>query len=69
MNTTFKVLRAQVNKTQEQVANEVGIRVQQYFKYEKLQQVPNVIVASKIAKALETDTDTIATLYINKEEK
>lgn len=64
MKKTLKQLRLNVNKTQEQVANELGVRVQQYFKYEKMLQVPNVVTASKIAKSLGVTTDVIAKLYI-----
>ena len=60
---TIRQLRLNIDKTQEQIANEMGIRVQQYFKYEKMMQVPNVVTASKLAKSLNVTTDVIASIY------
>lgn len=60
---SLKDLRIDSRLSQEKVALKVGIRTQQYFKYEKGLQVPNVVMAYKIAKAIGVSTDDIALCF------
>jgi len=64
--TFLKSCRVGVNKTQQQVADEVGINVQQYARHEQCKREPKVTLARKIAISLEITTDEVATFY-NKE--
>ena len=56
----LKTRREELNLTQKQVADKVGIAQQAYQRYETTDRVPNAKLSIKIAKALET---TVESLY------
>jgi len=61
----LKSLRVAAKKTQQQVADELGINKQQYAKYEQRQQEPRVSMGQKIAKAIGTNLDVVADFFAN----
>lgn len=58
----LKARREELNLTQKQVAERIGIAQQAYQRYENTDRLPNVKVGIKISKALET---TVEALYGN----
>ncbi|SFM26407.1 Helix-turn-helix [Gracilibacillus orientalis] len=64
----LKTLRKALNLSMEEVAEKVNLS-QSYISYiEKDRSVPNIVLLSKILKALETDLVTFA-VYINEDQK
>lgn len=61
----LKSIRVNNNKTQQQVADEVGINIQQYARYEQGKNEPKVSVAQKMAASIGTTTDVVASFYAN----
>ena len=59
----LKSLRVATGKKQHEVAKEIGISTQQYAKYEQGQQEPRISMGKKIASALNTNTDCVASFY------
>ena len=55
--TKLKQRREELNLTQREVANTVGIPYQVYQRYENKTVIPNAKVACKIAKALKTTVE------------
>lgn len=58
----LKARREELNLTQKQVAERIGIAESAYQRYENTSRLPNVKVGIKISKALET---TVEVLYSN----
>ena len=58
-NETLIAARKQSGKTQEQVAKEIGIAKTAYQRYEQGKVVPNVLMAIKIAKSLNTSVENL----------
>lgn len=56
----LKARREELNLTQKQVADRIGIAQQAYQRYETTERIPNTKVGIKLAKALET---TVEALY------
>lgn len=57
--TTIKAARKQVEKTQKQVAKEIGVAECAYQQYEYGNVTPNVKIGNRIAKALGTTTEKL----------
>ena len=58
-NEILMAARKQSGKTQAQVAKEIEIAKTAYQRYERGKVVPNVIMAMKIAKSLNTSVEKI----------
>lgn len=58
-DTLIKAAREQSGKTQQQVANELGIAKTAYQRYECGKVIPNAIMGVKIAKALGTTSERL----------
>lgn len=58
-NETLIAARKQSGKTQKQVAKEIGIAKNAYQRYEQGKVIPNVVMAIKIAKSLNTDVENL----------
>lgn len=58
-DTAIKAARERSGKTQQQVANEIGIAKTAYQRYECGKVVPNAIMGVKIAKALRTTSEKL----------
>lgn len=56
----LKARREELNLTQKQVAERIGIKEQQYQFYEYGKTIPNVIIGIRLAEALQT---TVEALY------
>lgn len=56
----LKSRREELNLTQKQVAERIGIKEQQYQFYEYGKTIPNVIIGIRLAEALQT---TVEALY------
>lgn len=68
MANKMKVRRAELNMTQKDVAEIVGIKEPQYRAYENGFNVPNLIMSQVIARALQIDLNTLADwIYENKQ--
>ena len=52
--TRVHIAREASNKTQKQVASEIGVAEQQYQRYEYGEHIPNAITAQRLASALNT---------------
>ena len=59
----LKSIRNGTGKTQKQVAEEVGVHVMQYSRYERGVETPGLVIAQKIAKSLDTPLDVIAEFF------
>ena len=59
----LKSLRVGVDKTQAEISKEIGTSTAQYAKYERGIQEPRISMGQKIAKALNTNTDVVASFY------
>lgn len=59
MTNNLKEKRKALNLTQKQVAEKVGIQWQVYQRHENSTRLPNVLLAIKIAKALETPVEAL----------
>lgn len=53
----LQIARQKLGKTQLQIANEVGIAKNAYYRYEQGKVLPNVIIGNSIAKALNTTAE------------
>ena len=56
----LKARREELNLTQKQVSERIGIKEQQYQFYEYGKTIPNVIIGIRLAEALQT---TVEALY------
>lgn len=63
----LKSIRNGTGQTQQQVANKVGIHKNQYSRYERRVETPGLLIAQKIANALDTPLDVVADFFNNKE--
>lgn len=59
-SSKLKIRRLELNLTQKQVAEKVGISERQYIRYEMGAQEPRVLIAIKIAQVFQT---TVAELF------
>ena len=59
----LKSLRVAIDKTQDEVAKEIGTSTQQYAKYERGLQEPRISMGQKIAKAINTNVDVVADFF------
>jgi DNA-binding XRE family transcriptional regulator len=66
INTRIKELRARYNLTQDELADEVGVTRQTMLYLEKGKYNPSLVLAYKVAKALNS---TIEEVFIIEEEK
>ena len=66
INTRIKELRARYNLTQDELADEVGVTRQTMLYLEKGKYTPSLVLAYKVAKALNS---TIEEVFIIEEEK
>ena len=58
-NEILIAARKQSGKTQSQVAKEIGIAKTAYQRYEQGKVIPSVVMAIKIAKALNTSVENL----------
>ena len=58
-NETLIAARKKSGKTQAQVAKEIGIAETAYQRYEQGKVIPNVLMAIKIAKSLNTSVENL----------
>lgn len=58
-NETLIAARKRLGKTQLQVAQEIGIAKNAYQRYEQGKVIPNVLLAIKIAKALQSSVENL----------
>ena len=58
-NEKLIAARKESGKTQKQVANEINIAENAYQRYEQGKVIPNVIMAMKIAKSLNTSVEKL----------
>lgn len=58
-NETLVAARKKSGKTQAQVAKEIGIAENAYQRYEQGKVIPNVLMAIKIAKSLNTSVENL----------
>ena len=57
--TALQKRRQELNLTQKQVADRIGMPVQQYQRYELAKRTPSVAVALKIAAALDATVEKL----------
>lgn len=62
-NETLIAARKQSGKTQKQVAKEIGIAKTAYQRYEQGKVIPNVVMAIKIVKSLNTSVENLWLVY------
>ena len=65
-NEKLIAARKESGKTQKQVANEINIAENAYQRYEQGKVIPNVIMAMKIAKSLNTSVENLWSYYKSK---
>lgn len=59
MTNRLKEKRKELNLTQKQVAEKIGIIAQTYQSYEYSDKLPNVLLAIKIARVLKTPVEDL----------